>query len=80
VIAVVKGRHNAESELKAFEESQVSSDRDQGWRYFIEKTNLKAGTDPIEATQDRQAELELRESTALRDTRDPVFPFRVLKK
>jgi hypothetical protein len=70
---VVKGKHNAESELKAFEDSQDSLDRHDGWRYFIEKTDLKAGTDPVEATQYRQAELERRESEALRETRKPSF-------
>jgi hypothetical protein len=68
VVAVVKGKENAESELKNFEDSQGSSDRHEGWRYFIEKTHLKAGTDPTEATQRRQAELEVRESKALRDS------------
>jgi len=72
VLAVVRGRRRAESELKKFEDSQDSSDRHQGWRYFIEKTDLKAGTDPTEATQRRQAELEGRESIALRDTTTPT--------
>jgi hypothetical protein len=72
VLAVVKGRNNAESELKAFEDSQDSSDRHQGWRYFIEKTGLKAGTDPLEATQQRQAELEKRESKLLQDKATPI--------
>jgi hypothetical protein len=71
VIAVVSGRHNAESELKNFEGAQDSADRHEGWRYFIEKTNLKAGTDPAEATQRRQAELDGRESKALRETQTP---------
>jgi len=74
VLAVVKGRHNAESELKKFEDSQDSSDRHEGWRYFIEKTDLKAGTDPTEATQRRQAELEGRESKALQETKTPIQP------
>jgi len=74
VLAVVKGRHNAESELKKFEDSQDPSDRHEGWRYFIEKTDLKAGTDPTEATQRRQAELEGRESKALRETKIPILP------
>jgi len=69
---VVRGRRRAESELKKFEDSQDSSDRHQGWRYFIEKTDLKAGTDPTEATQRRQAELEGRESKVLRDTTIPI--------
>ena len=64
---MVKGKHNAELELKKFEDAQNSSDRHEGWRYFIEKTNLKAGTDATEATQRRQADLERRESTALRE-------------
>ena len=45
-----------------------------GWRYFIEKTDLKAGTDPAEATQHRQAELEGRESKALQEVKPPNFP------
>ena len=74
VIAVVRGKQNAELELKAFEDSQDSSDRHDGWRYFIEKTELKAGTDPAEATQHRQAELEGRELKAQRETQTPNFP------
>jgi len=67
VVAVIKGKQSAESELKNFEDYQDSSDRHEGWRYFIEKTSLKAGTDPAEATQRRQAELDGRESKALRE-------------
>jgi hypothetical protein len=73
VIAVVRGKHSAELELKTFEDSQDSSDRHEGWRYFIEKIDLKAGTDPAEATQHRQAELEGREANALRETEPPNF-------
>ena len=72
VLAVVKGRHKAESELKKFEDSQEYSDRLDGWRYFVEKSQVKPGTDPIEATQQRQAELEKRESKALRNTTTPI--------
>src|SRR5215472_3945698 len=72
VLAVVRGKQKAESELKKFADSQDSSDRHEGWRYFIEKTDLEPGTDPIEATQRRQAELEGRESIALRDTTTPT--------
>lgn len=72
VLAVVKGRRNAELELKKFEDSQESSDRHEGWRYFVEKTQVKPGTDPIEATQQRQVELEKRESKALRDATTPI--------
>lgn len=64
-MGVVRGRRNAESVLKELEDSQGSSDRHEGWRYFLEKTDLKAGTDPAEATDWRQAQLEVRESKAL---------------
>ena len=73
VVAVVKGRQNAESELKKFQDAQHSADRHEGWRYFLEKTDLKAGTDLHEATRQRQAELERRESKALKGTRTPIF-------
>lgn len=72
VITVIKGRHNAESELKKFEESQDPADRHEGWRYFVEKTDMIAGTDPTEATDQRQAQLEDRESKALEDTNPPT--------
>jgi hypothetical protein len=71
VVAVVRGKQRAQLELKTFEDSQESSDRHEGWRYFIEKTDLRAGTDPAEATQHRQAQLEGRESKALRETETP---------
>jgi len=67
VVEVVKGRSNAESTLKKFENNQSSADRHEGWRYFLEKSNLKAGTDPAEATELRQAELESRESKATQE-------------
>ena len=73
VLAVVRGKQRAESELKKFEDSQDSSDRHEGWRYFIEKTDLEPGIDPIEATQRRQAELEWCESKALRETKTRIF-------
>jgi len=74
VIAVVRGKQNAEAELKNFEEAQDSSDRHEGWRYFIEKTELKAGTDPAEATDARQADLEVRESKALKESDPSLSP------
>ena len=72
MLVVVSGKETADSELKRFEECQDSSDRHEGWRYFIEKTNLKAGTDPTEATQHRQAELEARESKAMQENETPI--------
>jgi hypothetical protein len=74
VLVVVTGRRKAESELKMFEDSQDSADRHDGWRYFLEKTDLMAGMDPIKATQQRQLKLEERESKALQDTRTPIVP------
>jgi hypothetical protein len=71
VVEVVKGRTNAESTLKKFENNQSPADRHEGWRYFLEKTTLKAGTDPAEATVLRQAELETRESKAAQETSGP---------
>ncbi|HEY7353764.1 MAG TPA: hypothetical protein VH596_13440 [Terriglobales bacterium] len=68
VIAVIAGKQNAELELKKLEAAQDSSDRHEGWRYLIDATDLKAGTDPAEANQHREAELEKRESKALRAT------------
>jgi hypothetical protein len=59
---VVRGKRNAESALKEFQDSESSSNYHEGWRYFIEKTDVPAGTDPAEATNLRQATLELRES------------------
>jgi hypothetical protein len=73
VVAVIGGKHQAELELKKFEDAQNSSDRHEGWCYFIERIDLKAGTDPAEATKHRQAELEGRESKALRAAETPNF-------
>lgn len=72
VLVVVRGKETADSELKRFEECQDSSDRHEGWRYFIEKTDLKAGTDPAAATRHRQAELEARELKALQEDETPI--------
>jgi hypothetical protein len=68
VVAVISGKHQAELEMKKFEEAQNSSDRHEGWRYLLDKTDLKAGTDPAEATVHRQSELEKRESKSLAET------------
>jgi|SRR5579871_1312519 len=73
VVAVVSGKRKAEMTLKEFEQSQSSPDRHEGWRFFFEKTDLPAGTDPAEATRLRQAELEKRESKA---PPQPEFPAR----
>jgi len=68
VVQVLKGRQNAETALKKLEDCQSSADRHEGWRYFFEKTDLKPGMDPAQATRLRQTDLENRESKALRET------------
>jgi len=72
VVEVVRGKQNAESSVKKFEDSQGSADRHEGWRYFFEKTNSVAGTDPAQATRRRQAELEKRESNAPQEADTPI--------
>ena len=74
VVEVIKGKESAESELKKLEGFQSPEDRHEGWRYFIEKTDLKAGIDPTEATHRRQAALEIRESKALQEAKTPIVP------
>jgi hypothetical protein len=74
VVEVVRGKQKAELELKRLEDSQGAPDRHEGWRYFIEKTDLKAGTNPAEATNRRQAQLEVRESKALQEEKTPIVP------
>lgn len=62
VMAIVKGKVNAEGTVRQFEAGQSSSDRQEGWRYFLEMTDLRPGMDPKEATNLRQARLDVRES------------------
>lgn len=66
VVEVVRGKQRADAALKCLEDSQRSADHTEGWRYFCEKTNLKAGMDPARATHLREADLEIRESNGLR--------------
>ena len=74
VVLVVKGRENAEIRVKHFETGQSSEDRHAGWRYFVEKSDLKAGMDPAEATNLRQMKLEIRESQAQPDPMSVANP------
>ena len=62
VIAVIGGRANAESILAEALKLQESSDWVEGWRYFLEQTDLPPGMDPQEATRTRQVIFERRES------------------
>ena len=72
VLAVIRGKADAELAQKKLEESQDPADRHEGWRYFIEKTDLKVGTDPLKATLQRQSQLEERESKAIGDATAPI--------
>jgi hypothetical protein len=74
VVEVVKGKSLAESTLQKIEACQDSSDHYEGWRYFIEKTDQKPGIDPNEATQQRQQELEVRESKAMQEAKSSIIP------
>jgi hypothetical protein len=65
IVEVIQGKLNAEAAVKQFELCQASEDRHAGWRYFLELTEIKPGTNLVEATILRQKELELRESQAL---------------
>src|SRR5207245_9210565 len=65
VVEVAKGRQSAEITIKQFEARQSSEDRQVGWRYFLEKSKMMAGTDPAEASHLRQMELDIRESDGL---------------
>jgi hypothetical protein len=77
VVEVIKGKQNAESTVKQFEDGQASEDRHAGWRYFLEKTEIKPGTSPAEATHLRQEELELREAKVMQEEPVPApFPHR----
>jgi hypothetical protein len=69
VAAVIKGKQNAETTVKQYESGQSMEEHQAGWRYFLEKTDLKPGMDPEQATQRRQADLETRESKALQEER-----------
>jgi len=64
VVAVVKGATSAQSTLNDFEWCQSQEDRSSGWRYFLEESDLPAGTDPEKATKLRQLRLDLQESQA----------------
>jgi len=76
VVLVVKGRDNADIRVKHFETGQSSEDRHAGWRYFVEKSDLKVGMDPAEATNLRQMKLEIRESQAVPDQISVANPTR----
>ncbi|MBI3474416.1 MAG: hypothetical protein HY010_01695 [Acidobacteria bacterium] len=62
VVEVVQGRANAEAAMREYQNRQSPADAHEGWRFFLEKTGLRPGMDPAQATDARQRDLELRES------------------
>ena len=67
IVQVIMGKPNAENIVEQFERGQSSEDRHAGWRYFLEKTEIKPGTAAPEASRLRQQELETRELKAMQD-------------
>jgi hypothetical protein len=62
VVAVIKGIELAQRTLDDFDWCQSEGNRRAGWRYFLEKTDLRPGMDPEKATQVRQVRFDLQES------------------
>ena len=65
VVQVIRGKQNAARAVAQFEGGQTSDDRHNGWRYFLEETQLTPGMDPERATQQRWRELDAREARAM---------------
>jgi len=55
VVAVIRKRSSAETAITQIRDLQESSEWIEGWRYFLEKTDLIPGMDPQEATRAREA-------------------------
>jgi hypothetical protein len=62
VVAVVKGIEAAQKTLNDCDWDQSEENRRAGWRYLLEKTNLRPGMDPEKATKLRQTRLDLQET------------------
>src|SRR5437879_4638557 len=65
VVSVVKPHAEAKYILRDYAFGQSEEDRHNGWRYFLEETDLAPGMNADEATKLRQVRLEHRESGAL---------------
>ena len=68
VMAVLKAHTAAEHLMRDYEFGQSEEDRYNGWRYFLEETDLAPGMNADEATKLRQVRLERRESGAFDNT------------
>lgn len=62
VVAVIRGRANAESAMAEMQRVQETSDWVGGWRYFLELTDLNPGMDAQQATRAREILFEQREA------------------
>ena len=62
VVALIRGRANAESAMAEMQRVQESSDWVAGWRYFLEHTDLNPGMDLQRATRAREALFQEREA------------------
>jgi hypothetical protein len=65
VMAVLQVHTAAENLMRDYEVGQCEEDRYNGWRYFLEETDLAPGMNAEDATKLRQVRLERRESGAL---------------
>ena len=65
VVQVIRGQQNASRAVAQFEGSQTSNDHQDGWRYFLEETQLTPGMDAEEATRQRWREFDAREAKAM---------------
>jgi hypothetical protein len=62
VVAVIRGIESAQKMVNDFNGCRSEEKRRAGWRYFLEETDLRPGTDPEKATKLRQVRLDLQES------------------
>ncbi len=62
VVAVIEGTAAAERTLHDFDWCLSEKNRRAGWRYFLEKTDLRPGMNPEKATELRQRLLDLQEA------------------
>ena len=85
VVRVIRGKESAVQAIAELEGTQSPHDRDQGWRYFLEETDLTPGMDSEQATHRRWMQLESRESDAVavlnkKTALDVSFPRHLPKK
>jgi hypothetical protein len=64
VVAVIRGIEAAQRTLNDFDWCLRQEDREMGWRYFLEETDLRPGMDPEKATRLRQVRFDIQESQA----------------